>query len=93
MRWIPKSDRHRVDRKHKTGLYAWHDWFAWWPVKTESGHKVWLERIQRRHQDVLYAWLDRLVLTDWEYRCKDEHLKEKICEGTDSCESAQHQSQ
>ena len=27
---------------------GWHEWFAWRPVSTVTGHYVWLERVSRR---------------------------------------------
>ena len=30
--------------------FEWHDIFAWWPHRVESGELVWLEPIQRRWQ-------------------------------------------
>ena len=26
----------------------WHSWFAWYPIATDKGMFVWLERVERR---------------------------------------------
>jgi hypothetical protein len=38
MRWIPKD---------KFNPYTWHRWFAWFPVTTKQGTRVWLEVVWR----------------------------------------------
>lgn len=40
MRWTEKAKQDR---------YAWHDWFAWFPVPLQdTGEVAWLETVRRR---------------------------------------------
>jgi len=41
-------DHHDTFVARKIEVSPWKTWFAWRPVKTVSGQKVWLERISRR---------------------------------------------
>ncbi len=45
MRWPTLSaiDDARIRRNR-----LWHTWFAWRPVRLNSGTMVWLERVERR---------------------------------------------
>jgi len=43
----------------KIEVMPWHIWFAWRPVRTVSGERIWLKKIYRR-QIVCYADMD-----DW----------------------------
>jgi len=42
MRWEATAPK---GRDH---LLSWHAWFAWFPVTTVSGKRVWLESVRRR---------------------------------------------
>jgi hypothetical protein len=48
-------------------LANWHNWFAWYPVKTEDDIWVWLETVQRKAQLVLFE----TVIDFWYYRTLD----------------------
>ncbi len=34
----------------------WRSWFAWRPVRLDSGMWVWLERVERTPVQTMYAW-------------------------------------
>lgn len=46
----------------------WHEWFAWRPVRLNSGTMVWLERIERRGGFDHRKNTDRRPPWRWEYR-------------------------
>lgn len=35
--------------------YPWHEVFAWWPVKTITGKRVWWEKVQKRKVWVVWG--------------------------------------
>jgi hypothetical protein len=37
-------------------LEDWHDWFAWFPVRTDEGYLVWLEYVRRRFVHLCGSW-------------------------------------
>jgi len=37
------------------GCYPWSKVYAWWPVKTISGERIWLERLLRRRVWVVWG--------------------------------------
>lgn len=37
-------------RKQLQDQRQWHPMFAWWPVTTIDGQRVWLERVERRYK-------------------------------------------
>ena len=43
----------------KIEVMPWHIWFAWRPITTVNGERIWLKKIHRR-QIVCYADMD-----DW----------------------------
>jgi len=46
----------------QSGKYAWHTWFAWFPVSLESdGESVWGEDVYRRYNPNLHK------PHDWEH--------------------------
>ena len=34
----------------RDGMFRWHPWFAWYPVKTDDREVVWLEWVLRRYE-------------------------------------------
>ena len=50
----------------------WHEWFAWYPVKTDKNERVWLEKIVRRQKSRDKHWVDWMFLDFWvEYEYKE----------------------
>ena len=47
--------------------FAWRDWFAWYPIKTECGTNVWLEYVERRISETEWEEFERKV----EYRLRE----------------------
>jgi len=47
--------------------FAWRDWFAWYPIKTECGTNVWLEYVERRVSETIWDDFERKV----EYRLRE----------------------
>lgn len=41
--------------KDGAGCYPWREVFAWWPVTTITGRRVWLERVFRRRVWVVWG--------------------------------------
>lgn len=41
--------------KDGAGCYPWREVFAWWPVTTISGQRVWLDRVFRRRVWVVWG--------------------------------------
>lgn len=37
--------------KQLPDINEWHPMFAWWPVTTIDGKRVWLERVERRYRN------------------------------------------
>lgn len=37
-------------------LKPWHEWFAWHPVRLESGERVWLQTVERRSVWFVYSF-------------------------------------
>lgn len=35
------------------GLGVWHNWFAWYPVRTNTNEVIWLETVQRKIREDL----------------------------------------
>lgn len=50
----PPSDRYWYAKPHR--------WFAWFPVRVDSGEVVWLETVERVDRDTLHD------LISWKYR-------------------------
>jgi len=51
-------------------LQEWHSWFAWHPVKAETGEIVWLEFVLRKgtfHPAIPSDVLDSPSYWTWEY--------------------------
>ena len=46
-------------------LRQWHSWFAWHPVRLESGECAWLEWVERRGEP-RWSWGEWFWY--WEYR-------------------------
>ncbi len=44
MKWTPKDPT------------ILHKWFAWYPIRTEEGHGIWLEYVYRALVDAGYDW-------------------------------------
>lgn len=44
-------DRHAAERAKRR---EWHLWFAWRPVKLDTGQKVWLETVWRQEYEGIY---------------------------------------
>jgi hypothetical protein len=40
----------------------WHEWYAWFPVKTEDNSRVWLEKIVRKQTGRSKNWGDWMFL-------------------------------
>ena len=41
--------------KDGAGCYPWREVFAWWPVTTITGRRVWMERVFRRRVWVVWG--------------------------------------
>jgi len=69
MRFDPNPLRICADRH-----YVWHDWFAWLPVKLNSGVWCWFEWIERRGEWVYSTapgpgrYVPCSPFWQWEYR-------------------------
>ena len=45
--------------------YHWHQWYAWFPVRTKRGQWVWLEQVMRlRYFDHLTDYFDYRLPSD-----------------------------
>jgi hypothetical protein len=44
-------DRARQYQQSRPYAFNWHPWFAWRPVKVDSGECRWLEWIERRRKE------------------------------------------
>lgn len=50
---------------------GWHEWYAWYPVRTSVNDRVWLEKVVRRQTGRTKHWVDWLFLdffSDYEYK-------------------------
>jgi hypothetical protein len=52
---------------------AWEDWYAWYPVTTISGQRVWMKPISRR---VIMKYGDPRLVVEYEYGTVFDILKE-----------------
>jgi hypothetical protein len=57
----------------KTEVMPWHIWFAWRPVKTVTGERVWLKKVYRR---CINTYVDHDDWTRYEYGNIFDVLKE-----------------
>lgn len=64
------SYKEKEDRLFKKAqpLRKWHSWFAWWPIRVETGQCVWLEKIERK-----LDWIGCITHNFYfEYRIKED---------------------
>ena len=54
--------------------HPWEDWFAWHPVTTISGHRVWGKKISRR---LKMKYGDQRLYSEWEYGTLFDMLEDK----------------
>ena len=52
----------------------WSPWFAWHPVHSYDGHRLWLRMIDRRCISI-YSYIDGSFRNEWQYRlyCSSSH--------------------
>jgi len=72
MIWQLESKEDRTKR-----LSQWHDWFAWYPIKTNGGFFAWLSVIKRRKCTLFIETIITDELWSWEYRPKTDLTKRK----------------
>lgn len=50
----------------------WHDWFAWYPIRTYDYRLCWMRFVRRRRLQKHY-WLHGGPDHAWQYHCEDSH--------------------
>lgn len=58
-----------------TPINPWEDWWAWHPVTTIGGQRVWLKSISRR---VVMKYGDQRLQLEYEYGTVFDILQEKL---------------